>query len=140
MKVIYVLDKNNGVLFNHRRQSRDAFLVENIVNKVKQENGTLYVSNYSKELFEGTDVSIHSLAEFDLSCAKENDFVFIENEDIQLEDYKGDLDYYFYKWPSIYPSDKTLELPLNDAEVVKKEQFNGNSHDEIYLEIWRKNK
>ena len=37
---IYVLDKNNGVLFNHRRQSRDAFLVENIVSKVKQENGT----------------------------------------------------------------------------------------------------
>ena len=140
MKVIYVLDKNNGVLFNHRRQSRDAFLVENIVSKVKQENGTLFVSDYSKELFEGTDVSIQSLAEFDLSCAKENDFVFIENEDIQLEDYTGDLDYYFYKWPSIYPSDKTLELPLNDAEVVKKEQFNGNSHDEIYLEIWRKNK
>ena len=64
--------------------------------------------------------------------------MFIENEDIQLEDYKGDLDYYFYKWPSIYPSDKTLELPLNDAEVVKKEQFKGNSHDEIYLEIWRR--
>ena len=96
MKVIYVLDKNNGVLFNHRRQSRDAFLVENIVNKVKQENGILFVSNYSKELFEGTDISIQSLAEFDLSGAKENDFVFIENEDIQLEDYTGDLDYYFY--------------------------------------------
>ena len=58
MKVIYILDKDNGVLFNHCRQSRDAFLVENIVNKVKQENGTLYVSDYSKELFEGTDVSI----------------------------------------------------------------------------------
>lgn len=138
MKVIYVLDKDNGVLFNHRRQSKDAFLVENIVNKVNQENGTLYVSDYSKELFEGTDVSIQSLAEFNLSEAKENDFVFIENEDIQLDDFKDNLDYYFYKWPSVYPSDKTLELPLNDAEVVQKEQFNGNSHDEIYLEIWRK--
>ena len=95
-----------------------------------------YIS--SKELFEDTDVSIQSLAEFNLSEAKENDFVFIENEDIQLDDYTGELEYYFYKWPSIYPSDKTLELPLNDAEVVKKEQFNGNSHDKIYLEIWRK--
>ena len=138
MKVIYVLDKNNGILFNHRRQSRDAFLVENIVNKVNQENGTLYVSDYSKELFECTDVSIHSLAEFNLSEAKENDFVFIENEDIQLDDYKGELVYYFYKWPSVYPSDKKIELPLNDAEVVKKETFSGNSHDEIYLEIWRR--
>ena len=138
MKVIYVLDKDNGVLFNHRRQSRDAFLVENIMNKVKQENGTLYVSDYSKELFEGTDISIQSLAEFDLSSAKENDFVFIENEDIQLNDFKGELDYYFYKWPSVYPSDKKIELPLNDAEVVKKETFSGNSHDEIYLEIWRR--
>ena len=98
MKVIYVLDKNNGVLFNHRRQSRDAFLVENIMNKVKQENGTLYVSDYSKELFEGTDVSIQSLAEFNLSEAKENDFVFIENEEIQLDDYKGKVDFYFYKF------------------------------------------
>ena len=98
MKVIYVLDKDNGVLFNHRRQSRDAFLVENIMNKVKQENGTLYVSDYSKELFEGTDVSIQSLAEFDLSDAKENDFVFIENEEIQLDDYKGKVDFYFYKF------------------------------------------
>ena len=97
MKVIYVLDKDNGVLFNHRRQSRDAFLVENIMNKVKQENGTLYVSDYSKELFEGTDVSIQSLAEFDLSDAKENDFVFIENEEIQLDDYKGKVDFYFLK-------------------------------------------
>ena len=138
MKVIYVLDKNNGVLFNHRRQSRDAFLVENIVNKINQENGTLYVSDYSKKLFEGTDVSIHSLTEFNLSVAKENDFVFIENEDIQLDDFKGELDYYFYKWPSVYPSDKKIELPLNDAEVVKKETFSGNSHDEIYLEIWRR--
>ena len=138
MKVIYVLDKNNGVLFNHRRQSRDAFLVENIVNKINQENGTLYVSDYSKELFEATDVSIHSLAEFNLSEAKENDFIFIENEDIQLDNYKGELVYYFYKWPSVYPSDKKIELPLNDAEVVKKETFSGNSHDEIYLEIWRR--
>ena len=138
MKVIYVLDKNNGVLFNHRRQSRDTFLVENIVNKVNQENGTLYVSDYSKELFEGKDISIQSLAEFNLSEAKENDFVFIENEDIQLDDYKGELVYYFYKWPSVYPSDKKIELPLNDAEVVKKETFSGNSHDEIYLEIWRR--
>lgn len=138
MKVIYVLDKNNGILFNHRRQSRDAALTENIVNKVNQENGTLYVSDYSKELFEGTAVSIQSLAEFNLSEAKENDFVFIENEDIQLDDFKDNLDYYFYKWPSVYPSDKNLELPLNDAEVVQKEQFNGTSHDEIYLEIWRK--
>ena len=31
-----------------------------------------------------------------------------------------------------------IKLPLNDAEVIKKEQFNGNSHDEIYLEIWRR--
>ena len=46
MKIIYVLDKNNGVLFNHRRQSKDASLIENIVSKVKQENGTLYVSDY----------------------------------------------------------------------------------------------
>ena len=138
MKVIYVLDKNNGILFNHRRQSRDAFLVENIANKVNQENGTLYVSDYSKELFEGTDVSMQSLADFNLSEAKENDFVFIENEDIQLDDYKGELVYYFYKWPSVYPSDKKLELPLNDAEVVQKEQFKGNAHDEIYLEIWRR--
>ena len=138
MKVIYVLDKNNGVLFNHRRQSKDAFLVENIVSKVKQENGTLFVSDYSKELFEGTDVSIQSLADFNLSEAKENDFVFIENEDIQLDDYKGELVYYFYKWSSVYPSDKKIELPLNDAEVIKKETFSGNSHDEIYLEIWRR--
>ena len=138
MKIIYVLDKNNGVLFNHRRQSKDAFLTENIVSKVKQENGTLFVSDYSKKLFDGSDVSIQSLAEFNLSEAKENDFVFIENEDIQLNDYTGELEYYFYKWPSVYPSDKTLELPLNDAEVIKKEQFKGNSHDKIYLEIWRK--
>ena len=96
MKIIYVLDKNNGVLFNHRRQSKDASLIENIVSKVKQENGTLYVSDYSRELFEGTDVSIQSLAEFNLSVSKENDFVFVENEDIQLDDFKGEVDYYFY--------------------------------------------
>lgn len=138
MKVIYVLDKDNGVLFNHRRQSRDAFLVENIVNRVKQENGTLYVSDYSKELFEGTDVSIQSLAEFDLSGAKENDFVFIENEEIQLDDYKGKVDFYFYKWTRVYPSDKKLDLPFNQTTIVKKEKFDGRSHDKIYLEIWRR--
>lgn len=138
MKVIYILDKDNGVLFNHRRQSRDAFLVENIVNRVKQENGTLYVSDYSKELFEGTDVSIQSLAEFDLSDAKENDFVFIENEEIQLDDYKGKVDFYFYKWTHVYPSDKKLDLPFNQTTIVKKEKFDGRSHDKIYLEIWRR--
>ena len=118
MKVIYVLDKDNGVLFNHRRQSKDAFLVENIVSKVKQENGTLYVSDYSKELFEGTDISIQSLAEFNLSGAKENDFVFIENEDIQLDDYKGKVDFYLYKWTRVYPSDKKLDLPFKMANLI----------------------
>ena len=80
--IIIILDNirslnNIGSVF----RTADAFLIENIVSKVKQENGTLYVSDYSKELFEGSDVSIHSLADFNLSEAKENDFVFIENRD-----------------------------------------------------------
>ena len=50
MIAIVCLDENNGMFFNERRQSKDRYVIRDIVHMV--ENNTLYINEYSKELFE----------------------------------------------------------------------------------------
>ena len=76
LKKIYVVDKNFGMLFNKRRQSKDSVLIEDIVKKVQVSNGTLWLSDYSKELFEGKDIPMKNILELN-NNAEEEDFLFI---------------------------------------------------------------
>ena len=145
MKIVFVLDQKNGMMFNHRRQSFDQAIIKKIVEDVKETNGRLWLSDYSKELFASYDVNMMPLEEFDLSKANEKDFVFVENIDVDLEamiaDKEMSVELNFYRWDKVYPSDKkmTFTKELLDTFFVKNSyELSGETHDVISVEVWNK--
>ena len=46
---IVCLDQKNGMYFNERRQSRDRYVIRDIVEMTK--DAVLHINSYSKELF-----------------------------------------------------------------------------------------
>ena len=55
MNLIVVLDRQSGMMFNHRRQSRDRVLTERIL---QISGGKLIVSPYTARLFEGLSAKL----------------------------------------------------------------------------------
>ena len=49
MKLIFCLDKNNGMLFAGKRQSRDSILYEELLKRIGE--CKLWISSYSASLF-----------------------------------------------------------------------------------------
>lgn len=145
MKVIFVLDQKNGMMFNYRRQSFDQAIIKKIVEDVNEIKGRLWLSDYSEELFASYDVNMMPLEEFDLSKANEKDFVFVENIDVDLEamiaDKEMSVELNFYRWDKVYPSDKkmTFTKELLDTFFVKNSyELSGETHDVISVEVWNK--
>ena len=145
MKVIFVLDQKNGMMFNHRRQSFDQAIIKKVAKDVNEVEGRLWLSDYSKELFASYDVNMMLLEEFDLTAINDNDVVYVENIDVDLEamiaDKEMSVELNFYRWDKVYPSDKkmTFTKELLDAFFVKDSYaLSGETHDVISVEIWNK--
>ena len=50
MYIIICLDDNNGLAFNHRRQSQDRIVAEDISKTVGEKK--LWITDYSRKLFQ----------------------------------------------------------------------------------------
>ena len=147
MKIVFVLDPKNGMMFNHRRQSFDQTIIKKIVEDVNEIKGRLWLSDYSKELFASYDVNMMPLEEFGLTKVNDNDVVYVENIDVDLEaiiaDKEVSIELEFYRWDKVYPSDKKMIFTkeLLDAFFVKDSyELSGDIHDVISVEIWNKKK
>lgn len=132
MKIILCIDDDGGMLFNNRRQSKDIVLLE----KVKEIVGgkRLWISDFSKSLFDD-----HAYVDSEmLDKALEQDFCFVEN--LNLAPYAEKIDeIYLFKWNRRYPSDKKIDISIADIfRLVRSEDFTGNSHEKITMEVWKK--
>ena len=79
MKLIVCLDDNKGMMFNNRRQSRDKFLIENVLEMCKGEK--LYVNEYSSKLFPENTVEImENSAETEVGYCFAEDFTVDEEK------------------------------------------------------------
>ena len=137
MNVIVCVDDNGGLLFNNRRQSRDKSVIEKI-SEIVGEN-KLYISGFSESLFaDSTSAASVMIDEAILETAGEEDFCFVENK--QLLPYENRIHtLYLFKWNRSYPFDMRFDLNLNEAyRLVQTEDFVGNSHDKITLEMWER--
>ena len=121
--------------------------IKKIVEDVNEIKGRLWLSDYSKELFASYDVNMMPLEEFDLTKANDNDVVYVENVDVDLEamiaDKEVSIELNFYRWDKVYPSDKKMIFTkeLLDAFFVKASyELSGETHDVISVEIWEKTK
>lgn len=134
MTIFICADDNNGVLFNHRRQSRDEAVLEDMVMAAGKK---VWVNSYSSRLFGGDSDSI--ITEDDmLDWAPKGSCCFVEN--IPLKPYEDRIESVIvYYWNRIYPADTYLDIDLeNGWEVTDIKEFAGTSHEKITRKTYRR--
>lgn len=123
------VDNRMGISFMGKRLSKDRFLREKLLTL---SGGNLRMSVYSGKQFEqeacaGSDY---------LSGAAEGDWVFAENDEYLK--YADQLEQIvLFKWNRDYPADVHFSFP-GDWTLVSSEDFPGNSHETITMEVYRK--
>ena len=135
MIVIVCLDNADGIMFNHRRQSRDANLIKDV--ELMVDGNTLLLNSYSAPLFDGTNVKL-KISESFLSEAGDSDFCFVEN--VPAKDYENQISkLIIYKWNRDYPSDYYFDIDyVSNFKLKSSEDFTGTSHDSITKEVYVK--
>ncbi len=135
MHVIVVLDQENGMLFNHRRQSRDRNLRKAVLEQTR--GHTLYMNAWSYRQFaEDGDAGIH-VSEEGLALAGDGDYCFVEN--VAIAPYAQRIQSLtVYRWNRRYPADRYLDLSLTAPEwkCVERTEFAGFSHEVIQKEVY----
>ncbi len=134
MTLILCLDDHLGMMFNHRRQSRDRVLIAELLAHVG--NGRLFVSPYSAPLFPENARSI-TVTDTPCTAAREGDFAFVEDTDpIACWDRVSEI--IIYRWNRLYPSDKKFCGDMTGFHLTETSAFVGSSHDQITKEVWKK--
>jgi len=118
MKVIICVDQDNGILFNHRRVSRDRRVIE----QIEAENEEIWMSPYSKKMFENDEGA--KISE-DLA---DKPIVFLE-EDIPKDWVIDEL--ILYRFYELYPSDIKLTFDLKKMDLKNVTTLEGYSHPRI---------
>lgn len=136
MNIIVCIDKNNGMLFNHRRLSMDRIVRQHIL--MDSRDSVLWMNDYTASQFEKPLPDfIHVDNDF-LNKADTDDYVFVENSAIVPYNDKIN-DIIVYNWNRVYPADIYLDIDLSNSsrKLVYEESFPGNSHDEIIKRIYK---
>lgn len=141
MKLIVCIDEKKGMMFNHRRQSQDRVLRDDI--RKECQGSILRMNAYSAGLFEKdadveTMVQIFSSEDF-LAQASEDDCCFVEDQDIGLWLEQADT-VILYQWNRHYPADLyfTAELSEDTWQMERQEDFVGSSHEKITKTVYAK--
>lgn len=135
MKIFICTDKNGGMMFNNRRQSRDRIVIEDIMKQIRAQK--LYIHSYSKTLFPECENIVISDAPLDK--AQDADYCFVEN--LELAPYQDKIsEIIIYNWNCDYPSDFSLDIVLEHGKWILEEEseFRGYSHEKITKEVYKK--
>ena len=131
MIAIVCLDNRGGMAFGGKRQSRDRILCERIVSLVG--NANIYMSEYSKKLFDKNDKIITDEAFLDK--ASNGDYCFVELE--SLSNYEEKIEkLIIYRWNRDYPYDMKFDINLSKWKMISQSEFAGSSHDNICEEVY----
>lgn len=136
MIIIICLDDNNGMTFNHRRQSQDKQLREYMLKLIFPNQ--LYMNAYSGKQFVDVDKSKIVINDAFLDNAQAGDYCFVENIDITpyIESIEEII---LFRWNRNYPADSFFPLDiLKEWGLVSTEDFSGYSHEKITKEIYRR--
>lgn len=134
MNVIVCIDDNFGMMFNHRRQSRDRVVIEDMIKNLNSKK--IHMNSYSASLFLKYKEYIEVDENF-MENSTNDDFYFIEN--VTLLDYKEQIStIILYHWNRNYPDDFYFDLPLDEYDLIYKTEFVGYSHEKITKEIYKK--
>ena len=114
MTIVICADKNGGILFNDRRQSRDSKLIEDLVAFAK--NRRILSVPYSEKLFANTDADLCFCPDY-LDKAGENDVCFVEKEDFTPYLSAAD-ELVVYRWNKVYPADRFFSPPFHRGQNI----------------------
>lgn len=129
MTLYICLDDRNGLLFNKRRQSRDAALLEDIRSRL---TGKLLIEPFSEKLISQAGI------DYVLPPETAEDF-FLEN--VPAEEVLSDCGkVVIYRWNRHYPADVRWEpdLPQRGFTLAETGDFPGKSHEKITREVYVK--
>lgn len=131
MQVIITVENRNGMLFNHRRVSRDQKVSERILAYCKEKK--LWMNAYSAKLFENNPqirVSETFLEQKDAIC-------FVEDQDVTP--YLPEIDtIILFHWNRDYPANFFFTVDLSEWNRIHQEEFAGKSHEKITMEVYKK--
>ena len=137
MEIIVCLDDYGGMLFNHRRQSRDRFLVEDVISSLGDKK--LYILEYSKILFEAHEGKYEIIDDFFSLSDDENCICFVENVDVKpyIERISAVT---VYNWNRVYPRDFVFDINFENEgfSLMSSYEFKGYSHDNIRKEVYER--
>lgn len=135
MRIIVVVDDAGGMLFNHRRQSKDRVLREKIVSLTS--NSTLWMNEYSSQQFDCLPENIRISERF-WAEASEEDYCFIEDKSVK-EMNTPIQELILFHWNRRYPGDFYFDYsPMeNSMKLTRTEEFVGSSHEKITMEVWK---
>ena len=132
MNLIACVEDNMGMMFNHRRESQDGVLRDEIVRLAKGKK--LWMDEYSAKQFEDHQDDI-TVDEWFMEKAGPGDYCFVEKADPAL--FKDKIEkIILYRWNRSYPADKYFDIPLDHWKLVSTRDFPGSSHEKITEEIY----
>ena len=131
MKLIFCIDKDNGLSFFGKRQSQDKTLCDYIISMVG--DARLFMNEYSAKLFPPSD-NIVVDNDF-LEKAGEGDYSLVELKECSLENAEGVI---LCNWNRRYPSDKKFTHDLKGFEKTHTEDIVGSSHEKITITTYER--
>ena len=135
--LIAFVDDGGGMMFNHRRQSRDRAALQRILDMTA--TSTLWMNEYSAPLFtEFGTPQVQVDTQF-LDKAGLEDYCLVENADVTP--YLPFIEkIILFHWNRAYPSDVKFPIKLDSGkwQLISTEDFPGSSHDKITMEVYTK--
>ncbi|MBO7251231.1 MAG: ribonuclease Z [Oscillospiraceae bacterium] len=135
MTVYVCLDDRGGMLFNRRRQSRDAAVLEDIRTGLPDH---LFIDSYSEKLISEAQLPF-LIAPEDLGQLPENSHFFCECRSASLILPSTDT-LVIYRWNRHYPSDFRWDADPGQAGFILTQtlEFPGKSHEVITKEVYKR--
>lgn len=133
MIVIICTDNHNGMMFNHRRQSQDQVLRQDIIQEVG--DSRIWMNSYSYRQFSDATLSNAMIDEDFLNNAGAEEFCFLEDNDLTpyIHLVRRII---WYRWNRNYPADLYFNIDLSKWRMVSRAEFVGSSHDKITKEVY----
>ena len=134
MILMAAVDDGMGLMFNHRRQSRDRLLRQRMLELAGDR--TLWMDGCSAAQFgrelEGRNVRVE---EDFLAQAAPGDFCFLEDRS-PLPAAERIERLILFRWNRAYPADLRFDLDLGCWRLTEALDFPGSSHDKITQEVY----
>lgn len=134
MTLIVCLDDQLGMMFNHRRQSRDGILIDDLIETVG--NARLLAAPYSASLFEGKPCA-PVWTEDPCGVMQPGDFCFVESPKL-IPSTVQFSSVIVYRWNQCYPADEFFRTDLRVLNLISRTYFKGSSHETITKEVWKR--